>query len=155
MITKKTLSAIVYAGECMLKPIIEGKKLTEKYDNSDIDIPSDVFEFFEVQSNYAAYMTLIFVLDDMDFGIEHSTGFLMNVYNDAVSMCLFDKENADKYLDLVYEFLTTNCVPEELNKIEDETPTDIRCWVRKNLFPPHPLFKDLFEEKLFSKKQDE
>ena len=59
MITKKTLSAIVYAGECMLKPIIEGKKLTEKYDNSDIDIPSDVFEFFEVQSNYAAYMTLI------------------------------------------------------------------------------------------------
>ena len=78
----------------------------------------------------------------------------MKVYNDAVSMCLFDNENADKYLDLVYEFLTTNCVPEELRKIEEETSPDIRCWVRKNLFPPHPLFKDLFEEKLFCKKQD-
>ena len=38
MITKETFMSLVYAGRSVLKPIIDGEKLIEKYNHSDIHI---------------------------------------------------------------------------------------------------------------------
>ena len=155
MITKETFMSLVYAGRSVLKPIIDGEKLIEKYNHSDIHIPAEVFEFFEMEPNYSAFMSLVLAVKEMDVGVEHSPGLSLEMYCDAVSMCLFKNENTHRYLELVYEYLTTNTIPEELCKIENETSPDIHCWVRRKYYPPHPLFKDLYKEKLYSIKQDE
>ena len=52
MITKETFMSLVYAGCSVMKQIIDGNKLIEKYNYSKIHIPAEVFEFFEMDPNY-------------------------------------------------------------------------------------------------------
>ena len=139
MITKETYKNLVLAASSILKTIIKGQKMIEKYNHSDKNIPIEVYEFLESEDNYKEFLLLVLAVNDMDFGVKHPPEFLRFTYSDTVSMFVFDNENADRYLELVYELLTTNSVPEELRKIEEETSMDIRCWVRRNLLPSNPL----------------
>ena len=133
MITMETYKDLVLAGSNIVKTIIEGHKLSEKYNEDDIEIPDEVYDYLHSVPLNEAYTALNWVAGEMDFGVEHPHDFLRIKYADAVSLFVFDNTNAKRYLELLYEFLTTNTVPEELLAIEKQVSPDAIYWIRRNL----------------------
>ena len=133
MITMETYKDLVLAGSNIVKAIIEGHKLSEKYNEDDIEIPDEVYDYLHSVPLNEAYTVLNWVAGEMDFGIEHYHDSLRIMYSDIVSLFAFDHPDAERYLELQYELRSANTVPEELLEIEKQVSPDILYWVRRNL----------------------
>ena len=96
-------------------------------------MPDEVYDYLHYFPLNEAYTSLVWAAGEMDFGVEHPHDFLRIKYADAVSLFVFDNTNAKRYLELLYEFLTTNTVPEELLAIEKQVSPDTIYWIRRNL----------------------
>ena len=133
MITLETYRDLVLAGSNIVKAIIEGNKILKKCNEDDIEMPNEVYDYLHYFPLNEAYTSLVWAAGEMEFGVEHPHDFLRIKYADAVSLFVFNNTNAERYLELLYELLTTDMVPEELLAIEKQVSPDIIYWVRRNL----------------------
>jgi len=133
MITLETYRDLVLAGSNIVKAIIEGNKILKKCNEDDIEMPDEVYDYLHYFPLNEAYTSLVWAAGEMEFGVEHPHDFLRIKYADAVSLFVFNNTNAERYLELLYELLTTDTVPEELLAIEKQVSPDIIYWVRRNL----------------------
>ena len=134
MISKETYRDLVLAGCNLVKDIIERNKLIKECSEQEIDMPEEIFDFLDTSPHTSeAYTSLVWAAGEMEFGVEHPHDFLRIKYADAVSLFVFNNTNAERYLELLYELLTTDTVPEELLAIEKQVSPDIIYWVRRNL----------------------
>jgi len=133
MITLETYRDLVLAGSNIVKAIIEGNKILKKCNEDDIEMPNEVYDYLHYFPLNEAYTSLVWAAGEMEFGVEHPHDFLRIKYADAVSLFVFNNTNAERYLELLYELLTTDTVPEELLAIEKQVSPDIIYWVRRNL----------------------
>ena len=133
MITLETYRDLVLAGSNIVKAIIEGNKIFKKCNEDDIEMPDEVYDYLHYFPLNEAYTSLVWAAGEMEFGVEHPHDFLRIKYADAVSLFVFNNTNAERYLELLYELLTTDTVPEELLAIEKQVSPDIIYWVRRNL----------------------
>ena len=133
MISKETYRDLVLAGSNIVKAIIEGNKILKKCNEDDIEMPNEVYDYLHYFPLNEAYTSLVWAAGEMEFGVEHPHDFLRIKYADAVSLFVFNNTNAERYLELLYELLTTDTVPEELLTIEKQVSPDIIYWVRRNL----------------------
>ena len=134
MISKETYRDLVLAGSSIVKDIIECNELVEECTEQEIGMPPKVFDYMTTSSHTCeAFKSLVWAAGEMEFGVEHPHDFLRIKYADAVSLFVFNNTNAERYLELLYELLTTDTVPEELLAIEKQVSPDIIYWVRRNL----------------------
>ena len=133
MITLETYRDLVLAGSNIVKAIIEGNKILKNCNEDDIEMPDEVYDYLHYFPLNEAYTSLVWAAGEMEFGVEHPHDFLRIKYADAVSLFVFNNTNAERYLELLYELLTTDTVPEELLAIEKQVSPDIIYWVRRNL----------------------
>ena len=134
MISKETYKDLVLAGSSIVKDCIQSSVLVKKCSDQDIDMPAEVFDFLATSPHICdAFTSLVWVAGEMDFGVEHPHDFLRIMYADTVSIFAFDDPHAERYLELQYELLTTNTVPDELREIEKQVSPDIIYWVRRNM----------------------
>jgi hypothetical protein len=124
---------LVLAGSNIVKAIIEGNKILKKCNEDDIEMPDEVYDYLHYFPLNESYTSLVWAAGEMEFGVEHPHDFLRIKYADAVSLFVFNNTNAERYLELLYELLTTDTVPEELLAIEKQVSPDIIYWVRRNL----------------------
>ena len=134
MISKETYRDLVLAGCNLVKDIIERNKLIKECSEQEIDMPEEIFDFLDTSPHTSeVFDSLVWAAGEMEFGVEHPHDFLRIKYADAVSLFVFNNTNAERYLELLYELLTTDTVPEELLAIEKQVSPDIIYWVRRNL----------------------
>ena len=139
MISKETYRNLVLAGCNLVKDIIQVEELIDECTEHEIDMPAKVFDYMTTSPHTVdAFQSIVWVAGEMEFGVEHPHDLLRIKYADAVSLFVFDNTNAKRYLELLYELLTTNTVPEELLAIEKQVSPDIIYWVRRNLSSVHP-----------------
>ena len=134
MISKETYRNLVLAGCNLVKDIIQVEELIEECTEHEIDMPAKVFDYMTTSPHTVdAFQSIVWVAGEMEFGVEHPHDLLRIKYADAVSLFVFNNTNAERYLELLYELLTTDMVPEELLAIEKQVSPDIIYWVRRNL----------------------
>ena len=139
MISKETYRNLVLAGCNLVKDIIQVEELIEECTEHEIDMPAKVFDYMTTSPHTVdAFQSIVWVAGEMEFGVEHPHDLLRIKYADAVSLFVFNNTNAERYLELLYELLTTDTVPEELLAIEKQVSPDIIYWVRRNLSSVHP-----------------
>ena len=139
MISKETYRNLVLAGCNLVKDIIQVEELIDECTEHEIDMPAKVFDYMTTSPHTVdAFQSIVWVAGEMEFGVEHPHDLLRIKYADAVSLFVFNNTNAERYLELLYELLTTDMVPEELLAIEKQVSPDIIYWVRRNLSSVHP-----------------
>lgn len=139
MISKDAFKELVLAGAITVKNALAIKRMEEIIednldDDEDDPLPDEVFEIARKCSFTQPFSHIVSCIAEIVNTDKAERVIVKYKYVDAVSLFVFNSKEAERYTDLVYQYLYNpeNAV-EELSALEDSLPEEELYYVRRNL----------------------